>query len=76
MISLLGPLNETLKTTFDYEYWLKAFRGFPERIGFVDHVLAYSRLHQDCITVKQRRQVALEGIQLLSWPKLYIKESF
>jgi hypothetical protein len=63
---LLGPLNEHLKTAFDFDYWLKAFTKLPGRIGFVDAVQAYSRLHKDCITLRMRRTVALEGIQLLA----------
>ncbi|MEX0738997.1 MAG: glycosyltransferase family 2 protein [Pseudohongiella sp.] len=66
MYVLLGPLDETLKTSFDFDYWLRAFKVFNTRIGFVDALQAYSRLHDACITVQQRRTVALEGVQLLS----------
>lgn len=61
---LLGPLDESLKTSFDYDYWLRAFRMFPERIGFISAVQAQSRLHDGCITVNMRRTVAVEGIRL------------
>lgn len=63
---LLGTLDEQLKAAFDFEYWLRAFCAFPERIGFVDEVQAYSRLHDDCITMRMRRTVALEGMQVLA----------
>jgi len=63
MYRLLGPLEESLKTSFDYDYWLRAFRAFSGRIAFIDEVQACSRLHGDCITMKMRRQVALEGLQ-------------
>jgi glycosyltransferase involved in cell wall biosynthesis len=63
---LLGPLDENLKTAFDFEYWLRAFSAFPERIGFVDAVQAHSRLHAGCITVRMRRTIALEGMQVLA----------
>lgn len=63
-IGLLGPLDENLMTAFDYDYWIRAFKAFPERIGFIDDVLAQSRLHDDCITVKMRKTVALEGLAL------------
>jgi glycosyltransferase involved in cell wall biosynthesis len=63
---LLGPLDETLKTSFDFEYWLRAFHAFPERIGFIDAVQAQSRLHDGCITMRMRRTVALEGMQVLA----------
>lgn len=66
MFVLLGKFDEQLKTAFDFEYWLRAFRAFPDRIGFVDAVQAYSRLHADCITLRSRRTVALEGMQLLA----------
>jgi hypothetical protein len=55
-----------LKTAFDFYYWLRAFSFFPERIGFVDAVQASSRLHDGCITLRNRRRVMLEGMQLLS----------
>lgn len=63
---LLGKLDEKLKTTFDFDYWLRAFSAFPERIGFIEHLQAYSRLHQDCITQRMRRTIALESMQVLS----------
>lgn len=63
---LLGPLDEGLKAAFDFEYWLRAFAAFPERIGFVDGVQAYSRLHEGSITMRMRRTVALEGMQVLA----------
>lgn len=66
MIILLGSLDESLKTAFDFDYWLRAFTKLPGRIGFVDAVQAYSRLHEDCITLRMRRTVALEGIQVLA----------
>jgi hypothetical protein len=63
---LLGPLDEQLKAAFDFDYWLRAFAAFPGRIGFVDAVQAHSRLHAGCITVRMRRTVALEGMQVLA----------
>ncbi len=63
---LLGALDEKLKAAFDFEYWLRAFCAFPDRIGFVDAVQAMSRLHGGCITMRLRRTVALEGMQVLA----------
>lgn len=63
---LLGTLDEKLKAAFDFEYWLRAFCAFPDRIGFVDQVQALSRLHDGCITMRLRRTVALEGMQVLA----------
>lgn len=63
---LLGKLDETMKASFDFDYWMRAFSAFPERIGFVDAVQAYSRLHDACITLRMRRTVALEGMRVLA----------
>jgi glycosyltransferase involved in cell wall biosynthesis len=63
---LLGRLDEQLKTSFDFDYWMRAFGAFPDRIGFVNTVQAYSRLHEDCITLRMRQTVALEGMQVLA----------
>lgn len=80
---LLGKLDENLKTAFDFDYWLRAFIAFQERIGFVNEVQAYSRLHDDCITLRMRRTVTLEGIQVLAkylghapkeWLLTYVEE--
>lgn len=62
---LLGDLDESLQTAFDFDYWLRAFRHFPDRIGFVSAVQARSRLHAGCITRSMRRTIMLEGMQLL-----------
>ncbi len=80
---LSGKLDESLKTAFDFEYWLRTFGLFSGRINFINHVQAQSRLHEDCITHKMRRTVALEGMQIISkylgtapnhWVKTYINE--
>ena len=80
---LLGNLDENLKTAFDFDYWMRAFLAFHHRIGFVDRVQAYSRLHEDCITMKMRQQVIIEGMQVLErhlgyapkeWVLTYINE--
>ncbi len=63
---LLGKFDEELKTAFDFDYWLRAFARFSDRIGFVDAVQAQSRLHPECITLRLRRTVILEGMQLLA----------
>lgn len=63
---LLGKLDEGLKAAFDFEYWLRAFLAFPERIGFVDALQAQSRLHQEGITLRMRKTVILEGMQVLA----------
>jgi len=62
---LLGPLDENIKTAFDFEYWLRAFKAFAGRIGFINDVQACSRLHDNCITLNMRYWVAIEGLQVL-----------
>lgn len=63
---LLGRFNEKLVTAFDFDYWLRAFDAFPNRIGYIPHVQANSRLHNTTITSSQRQLVALEAMQILS----------
>lgn len=80
---LVGSLDVTLKTAFDFEYWLRVFKRFPGRIGFVDALQARSRLHDACIARTQRRRVALENMQIVQrhlgdpqphWLTSYAKE--
>ena len=66
VLTLLGLLDENLKTAFDFDYWLRAFTAFPNRIAFINQVQAFSRLHKDCITQKMRRTVALESMKILA----------
>ena len=82
--ALLGPLDEGLRASFDYDYWLRAFAAFPDRIGFVDAHQASSRLHDDCITQRFRRRVATEGMIVTKrhlgaasphWLTTYLEES-
>ncbi|NQY38649.1 MAG: glycosyltransferase [Henriciella sp.] len=82
-LTLLGNLDRRLKTAFDYDYWIRAFRAFPNRIGFLEQVVAKSRLHSDCITQTMRATVALEGLALSQrhlgraqphWAATYLEE--
>lgn len=61
---LIGPIDESFRASFDFDYWVRAFSAFPERIGFVDAVQAKSRLHEGGITARQRRDVAIEGMRI------------
>lgn len=81
----VGLLDEGLATAFDFELWMRLFQAFPGRIGFVDQLLACSRLHADCITNSQRRLVAMENIKILSkyfdyakphWLLTYVEELY
>jgi len=61
----LGGLDESLGAAFDFDLWLRMFKAFPGRIGFVPDVLARSRLHAGGITLRQRERVALEGMAVI-----------
>lgn len=63
---LLGTFDQQWRTTFDFDYWLRAFEAFPHRIGYIPHLQARTRLHNETITSKQRAKVALEATQLLA----------
>jgi glycosyltransferase involved in cell wall biosynthesis len=61
---LLGPFDAQWGTVFDFDYWLRAFAAFPQRIGYLPHLQGRTRLHSATITSRQRRQAALETTQL------------
>ena len=63
---LLGPFDEHWKTSFDFDYWLRAFETFPHRIGYVPYLQGRTRLHEDTITSTQRSRVALEATELIA----------
>jgi len=81
----VGLLDEKLLTAFDFDLWLRVFSRFQKRIGFIDKVLAYSRLHSDCKTMSLRQTVALESMGVLAkhlgsapsrWVLTYFDELF
>lgn len=61
----LGSLDTSLRTAFDYEFWLRLFKAYPGRVGFVPQVQALSRLHEAGITLRMRERVAMEGLQVV-----------
>lgn len=61
----LGGLDLSLRTAFDFEFWLRLFRAHPGRIGFLPQVQALSRLHDEGITLRMRETVAMEGMAVL-----------
>jgi hypothetical protein len=61
----LGGLDTSLRTAFDYEFWLRLLKAYPGRIGFVPATQALSRLHAEGITLRMREQVAMEGMQVV-----------
>lgn len=62
----LGMLDEELSTAFDFDLWLRIFRHFPQRIGHIDRVQAFSRVHGRTITSLQRKAVVSEAARLLA----------
>jgi glycosyltransferase involved in cell wall biosynthesis len=66
MAIMLGPFDASFRTAFDFEYWLRAFNAFPDRIGYIPYQQATTRIHQHTITSSQRSQVALEATSLLA----------
>jgi glycosyltransferase involved in cell wall biosynthesis len=83
-VKLIGPLDESLKTSFDYDWWIRAFRYFEGRIGFIENIQAQSRVHENCITYKNRELIAIEGLLTVlrhfgriefHWILSYVKEN-
>ena len=63
----VGLLDETLKTAFDFDLWLRIFKKYKRpQIGFINQVQAYSRLHSQCLTQRLRQTVALESMQVVA----------
>jgi glycosyltransferase involved in cell wall biosynthesis len=84
LLDILGPLDESLKTAFDFELWLRIFRNFPRQVGYIDRVQAFTRIHAQTITANQRRAVACEGVRVLArhlgtaethWIQSYLTET-
>jgi glycosyltransferase involved in cell wall biosynthesis len=62
----VGPLDETIRTAYDFDLFVRFFKRYPGQIGIVRRVQAYSRLHAACMTHRLRRQVALDGIWVVA----------
>jgi hypothetical protein len=63
----VGLLDESLKTAFDLDLWLRIFKRYRKnQIGFINRVQAYSRLHDQCLTRRLRQTVALESMQVIA----------
>ena len=66
MVKQLGRFDLQWRTAFDFDYWLRAFAAFPERIGYIPYLQGLTRLHANTITSRQRFQVAIEATALLA----------
>jgi hypothetical protein len=79
-----GGLDEELRASFDFDLWLRFFRRYSGRIGFIPEFQASTRLHGGTITSGQRARVALEGVRIVArhlgqapghWLKTYFLEA-
>ena len=66
MVILLGPFDNRWRTAFDFDYWLRAFALFPDRIGYLPFLQGRTRIHSYTITSQQRALVAMEATELLA----------
>lgn len=61
----LGGLNDSFRASFDFDLWVRFFTRFPGRLKYLSKLLAYSRLHENTITFRNRETVAIEGVNIL-----------
>lgn len=64
-LQALLPLDDALRTAFDFDLWCRLFAAFEGRIGMLDAVQARSRLHAGGITTRLRQQVVLESMAVV-----------
>lgn len=62
----IGLLDEDLHSAMDFDLWVRAFRAFPGRIGFIPALQAMSRLHGMTKTERDRARVMVEGMTVLA----------
>ncbi|NQW94784.1 MAG: glycosyltransferase [Polaromonas sp.] len=62
----VGQLDASIKTAFDFDFFVRFFKRYPGQIGMVRLVQAYSRLHVACMTHRLRRLVALDGMRVVA----------
>lgn len=63
----VGYLDEDLKTAFDFDWFIRIFKHYSsDRVGYVDQIQAYSRLHSQCLTKKYRQIVTDESIRVIA----------
>ncbi|MFN3460751.1 MAG: glycosyltransferase [Oceanibaculum sp.] len=78
-----GIFDETLETALDLDLWLRAWKRYPGRIGFVPQVQALQRIHGGAKTQRLRALVFVESMRVLHrhglgvperWPLSYAEE--
>jgi len=66
VLQAAGGFDESQRTAFDMELWMRLFAAYPGCIGWLDALQARSRLHAATITSTQRSRVMRESMQLLA----------
>ena len=61
---MLGPFDVSLKTCFDFDYWIRAFSAFPGRIGHLPVLQAQTRRHEATISATQLPRAVMESTLL------------
>jgi hypothetical protein len=61
---LLGPWDTSLRCAFDFDYWIRAFRAAPGRIGALSALQAQSRRHPHTLSATQAGRAVLEATRL------------
>jgi len=56
----VGPIDESLQFCMDYDLWMRVSAKY--RFGYINEVMANSRLHDDCKSAKQYFSVGLPEI--------------
>jgi glycosyltransferase involved in cell wall biosynthesis len=78
-----GIFDEALETAMDLDLWLRAWKRYPGKIGFVPEVQAMQRLHGAAKTQRLRALVFVESMRVLHrhgldvpdrWPLSYAEE--
>lgn len=62
----IGPFDESLKYTMDYDYWLRLLNKFP--LGVINNYLAAFRVHSSSKTKRYKKEQLNEGYKMV---KLY-----
>jgi glycosyltransferase involved in cell wall biosynthesis len=61
---LVGPWDTSLRCAFDFDYWIRAFRAAPGRIGALQALQAQTRRHPDTLSATQLGRAVLEATRL------------
>lgn len=82
LLERCGYLDQSYKTAFDFDMWVRVWKSGAS-VRVINAVQARSRLHPGCITSRERRTVALEGMRIIAqhigtppihWALTYVDE--